>query len=40
MHKFIVIGHTFCATPDFLSPMLTNTGKFLRGLKQSGESIS
>ena len=25
---------------DFLSPMLTNTGIFLRGLKLSGESIS
>ena len=25
---------------DFLSPMLTNTGTFLRGLKLSGESRS
>ena len=25
---------------DFLSPMLTNTGIFLRGLKLSGESLS
>ena len=25
---------------DFLSPMLTNTGMFLRGLKLSGESRS
>ena len=33
----IIIAHTFCASPDtwisILSPMLTNTGIFLRGLK-------
>ena len=39
----IVIEHTFCASlrySDFLSPMLTNTAIFLRGLKLSGESRS
>ena len=39
----IVIAHTFLRISrhsDFLSPMLTNTGIFLRGLKLSGESRS
>ena len=29
-----------CRYSDFLSPMLTNTGIFLRGLKLSGDSSS
>ena len=39
----IVTAHTFCASLDTrisLSPVLTNTGIFLCGLKLSGESRS